>query len=271
MPKNTRKDVRITRNFFITALIILLILTQNAVCTASGLFGSPQTLSRENGGLNTAVGYQYREAKLKNGSEYIFRQNEVYSQVSCGAANRWEIYGRIGVSDLKISDAFSSANVSTITSDNDFTENWKFFGTLGAKGFLPINNIFGIGAFLQGTYYFNNFTGDVAGTDAGAPFAADLKVHNMWDVNVGVGLQAALPFNIKLYAGPFIYYSEATANLSANITGLEFGTGDTLLKSKAFAGGFAGANIPLAKGFSLNIEGQYSDRFSLGAAIGYIY
>ncbi len=70
----------------------------------------------------------------------------------------WEIYGRIGISDLKIFDAFSSTNVLTTTSKNDFEENWKFFGTLGAKGFYPINNIFGIGAFLQGSYNFSNFT-----------------------------------------------------------------------------------------------------------------
>jgi hypothetical protein len=191
--------------------------------------------------------------------------------VSYGGKNCWEIYGRIGVSDLKISDAFSSTNTSTITSNNDFTENWKLFGTLGAKGFLPINKIFGIGAFLQGNYYFNNFTGDVAGTNAGAPFTADLKVQDMWYVNFGIGFQAAVPYGIKLYAGPYIYYSEAKANLSANITGLEFGTQKVLLKNKASAGGFIGADIPLAKGFHLNIEGQYSERFTIGAAVSYTY
>jgi hypothetical protein len=192
--------------------------------------------------------------------------------VSYGGKKCWEIYGRIGVSDLKISDAFSSNNTSTIiTSDSDFTENWKFFGTLGAKCFLPVNKVFGIGAFLQGSYYFNNFTGDVAGTNAGAPFTADLKVQDMWDVNFGIGFQATVPYGIKLYAGPYIYYSEAEANLSANIAGLGFGTQKVLLKNKASTGGFIGADIPLARGFHLNIEGQYSERFSFGAAVGYTY
>lgn len=247
------------------------VITVSRVASASGLFGSPQTISREVGGLNTAVGYSYREDILKDNSAYVVRQNQIYSQAAYGAKNCWEIYGRIGVSDLKISDAFSSSNVSTITSNNDFTENWKLFGTLGAKGFLPVNKIFGIGAFLQGSYYFNNFTGDVTGTEAGAPFAVDLKVQDMWDVNFGVGFQAAVPYGIKLYAGPYIYYTEAKANLSANITGLEFGTQKILLKNKAFAGGFAGVDIPLAKGFHLNIEGRYSERFSVGAAVGYTY
>ena len=243
----------------------------STAASAAGLFGPPQTVSREAGGLNTAVGYWYHEDKFKNGSEYVVRQNEVYSQVSYGGHNRWEIYGRIGVSDLKIFNAFSSSNAATITSNSDFTENWKFFGALGAKGFLPVGKILGIGAFLQGTYYFNNFTGDVAGTNGSAPFTADLKVQNMWDVNFGIGFQATVPYGIKLYAGPYIYYSEARVCLSANIPGMEFGTGNVLLKNKTIAGGFIGADIPLAKGFHLNIEGQYSDAFSIGAAVSYTY
>lgn len=243
----------------------------STAASAAGLFGPPQTVSREAGGLNTAVGYWYHEDKLKNGSEYTIRQNEVYSQVSYGGNNRWEIYGRIGVSDLKIFNAFSSSNAATITSNSDFTENWKLFGALGAKGFLPVGKILGIGAFLQGTYYFNNFTGDVAGTNGSAPFTADLKVQNMWDVNLGIGFQATVPYGIKLYAGPYIYYSEARVCLSANIPGMEFGTGNVLLKNKTIAGGFIGADIPLAKGFHLNIEGQYSDAFSIGAAVSYTY
>ena len=249
----------------------MLILTFSGTASATGLFGPLQTISREAGGLNTAVGYWYHEDILKNGSEYIFRQNEVYSQVSYGGKNCWEIYGRIGVSDLKIFDAFSSTNAATITSNNDFTENWKFFGTLGAKGFLPVGKILGIGAFLQGTYYFNNFTGDTAGTNAGVPFTADLKVQNMWDVNFGIGFQATVPYGIKLYAGPYIYYSEAKLCLSANIPGLGFGTENVLLKNKTIAGGFIGADIPLTKGFHLNMEGQYSERFSLGVAVSYKY
>lgn len=249
----------------------ILILAGSCISHAALLFGPPQTISRQEGGLNTSIGYWHQENKLHNGTDYTFRQNEIYSQVSYGWKNLWEIYGRIGVSDLKIDDAFTSSNTSTITTNSDFSENWKFFGTLGAKGFLPVNKIFGVGAFVQGSYYFNNFTSDVFGTAAGTPFAADLKIRNMWDVNFGVALQASVPYGIKLYAGPYIYYTEAKANLSKNITGLGFGTDDITLKNNSCAGGFIGADIPLAKGFHLNIEGQYSDKYSMGAAISYTY
>lgn len=172
---------------------------------------------------------------------------------------------------MKISDAFSSTQVSTTTSKNDFEDNWKFFGTLGAKGFYPFNKTFGIGAFMQGSYYFSDFTDKVSGTHDGAPFTTELKVKNLWDVNFGLGFQATVPYGIKLYIGPYVYYSEAKISQSANIPGLEFSAGDTTIKNKTKVGGFTGFDIPLGKGFHLNVEGQYSERFSVGAAVAYSY
>ena len=257
--------------FLSIALTVLLIFSINTTAAATGLFGAPQTVSKEAGGLNTAIGYWYHEDTYTNDTDHIIRQNEIYSQVAYGSKNIWEISARIGVSDLKIFDAFSSTNASTTTNKNDFAENWKFFGTLGAKGFYPINKTFGIGTFIQGTYYFSKFTDDVAGNSGSSPFATDLKVDNLWDVNFGVGFQATIPYGIKLYAGPYIYYSEAKVSLAANIPGLEYAVGNVSIENKTIAGGFAGIDIPLAKGFRLNVEGQYSDRFSAGAAVSYTY
>jgi hypothetical protein len=262
---------KMVKYFKIISLLALLILSINPVAAAGGLFGPPQPISREAGGLNTAIGYVYHEDVYKNNADHIMRQNQIYSQVAYGILDKWEIYGRVGISDLKIFDAFSSTNVLTTTSKNDFEENWKFFGTLGAKGFYRINKIFGIGAFISGTYNFSNFTDEITGINNSIPYRADLKIKNLWDVNSGIGLQANIPSGIKLYVGPYIYYSEANVSLSANIPGLEFGTESAILKNKSVAGSFIGADIPLARGFRLNVEGQYAQRFSLGAAVTYIY
>lgn len=243
----------------------------NSAATAGGLFGPPQTVSSKAGGPNTAIGYMYHKDTYKDGTDQVIKQNQIYSQVAYGNENIWEIYGRLGISDLKIFDAFSSTNVLTTTSKNDFEENWKFFGTLGAKGFYPINKTFGIGAFIQGTYNFSNFTDEIAGINNTTPYLAALKIKNLWDVNFGIGFQVIIPYGIKLYLGPYIYYSEANASLSANIPGLKFGTENVLLKNKSIAGGFVGADIPLAKGFRLNIEGQFAEQFSLGTAVTYTY
>ena len=238
---------------------------------AGRLFGPPQPISIAAGGLRTAIGYWYREDKFKNDTEHVIRQNQIYSHVGYGAPNHWEAYARIGIADLKIIDAFSSADASTVTFKNDFEGNWKLFGTLGAKGLYPINETFGIGAFVEGSHSFSDFKDNVSGTHNGVPFTAELTVENLWDVNLGIGLQARVPYDIKLYIGPYIYYSEAKASQSENISGLKFAEGDITIKNKTNVGGFAEIEVPLAKGFSLNLEGRYSERFSAGIAVNYTY
>jgi hypothetical protein len=244
------KKILYAKYFPVFALVTLLFSTISPTVMAAGLFGAPQTVSREAGGLNTAIGYRYHEDIYENGADLKIRQNEIYSQAAYGAKNIWETYARIGISDLKIEDVFK--------------ENEKFFTTLGAKAFYPISKIMGVGAFVQGTYYFSDFTDTVSGNK-------EIKVDNLWDVNCGVGFQATLPRDIKLYAGPYIYYSEAKMSLPSNIQGLGYAAGNFSIKNKSIAGGFAGLDIPLIKGFRLNVEGQYSNRFSVGAAISYTY
>jgi hypothetical protein len=247
-----------------------ILFTVNETAAAGGLFGPPQSISKEAGGLNTGIGYWVHEDKYRNGTELVTRQNQIFSHLGYGTQT-WEIYGRVGMSDLKVSDAFSSTQGSVATSKNDFQDNGEFFGTLGAKGFYPFNKTFGIGAFVQGSYYFTDFTDYVSGSFNGVPFKADLKVKNFWDVNLGIGFQATVPYGIKLYIGPYISYSEAKASLSQNIPGLKFGTGDITIKNSTNIGGFTGVDVPLAKGFHLNVEGQYSEKFSVGAAVTYSY
>ncbi|MCG6533520.1 MAG: VacJ family lipoprotein [Syntrophales bacterium LBB04] len=235
------------------------------------LFAPPRPISIAAEGLRTGVGYWYRGDILKNDAQYTIRQNQIYSQVGYGAKNHWEIYARIGVSDLKILDAFNTTNASTMTSKNDFEGDWKLFGTLGAKGFYPLNETFAIGAFMQGSYSFNGFKDSVSGINNGVPFSVELKVKNLWDVNSGIGVQATVPYGIKMHIGPYIYYCAAKVYPSANISGLNFTESDMIIKNKTYIGGFAEAVVPLFKGFNLNVEGKYSERFSAGVAVTYDY
>ena len=244
------KTISLIKYFTIIALVTLLFFTISKAAFAAGLFGAPQTVSREAGGLNTAIGYSYHEDTYENGADFKIRQNEIYSQAAYGAKNIWEIYARLGMSDLKIEDTFR--------------DNGKFFTTLGAKAFYPINETWGVGAFVQGSYYCSDFTDTFSRNK-------EIKFDNLWDINCGVGFQATIPRGIKLYAGPYIYYSEAKISLPSNIHGLEYSAGNFSVQNKSIAGGFAGLDIPLIKGFRLNIEGQYSDRLSAGAAVSYTY
>ncbi|KUG22619.1 hypothetical protein ASZ90_007609 [hydrocarbon metagenome] len=261
----------LTVNILVIVLTAVFIFTIKPAAMATGIFGPLQTVSKEAGGLNTAIGYVYHEDTYKNGVDHTVRLNEIYSQAAYGAKNIWEIYARVGLADMKIVDVFSSTDTSVKTDRNNFEANWEFFGTLGAKAFYPINSILGIGAFVQGTYYFSNFVDTVSGTEGGAPFISELKIKNFWNANFGVGIQATLPLGIKVYAGPYVYYSEAEVSLHSCVSGSEYRVEDDTIRNKAIVGGFTGVDIPLVKGFRLNVEGQFTDRFSAGAAVSYTY
>ena len=255
----------------VIAMILFVILIAPGRSAAGGPFGPPQPIVREAAGIHTGIGYWFHEDLYKNGTEQIIRQNQVYSELGYGSRNGWEITARVGMSDLKLIDAFSSSTASTVTSKTDFEEHGKFFSTLGAKGFYPFNKTFGMGAFIQGSYYFSDFTDAVSGTRSGAPFSVELRVKNLWDVNFGMGFQATVPHDIKMYIGPYLYYSEFKLSPSTGIAGLASTSGETTLKNKTVFGGFTGIEVPLAKGFRLNLEGQYSERLSVGAAVIYVY
>ena len=192
----------------VIVIIVFVILIAPGRAAAGGPFGPPQPIAKEAGGYHTGIGYWFHEDKYKNGTEQVTRQNQVYSELGYGSRNGWEITARVGMSDLKLIDAFSSSTASTTTSKKDFEEHGKFFSTVGAKGFYPFNKTFGMGAFIQGTYYFSDFTDTVSGTRNGVPFSVELRVKNLWDVNFGMGFQATVPYGIKMYLGPYVYYSE---------------------------------------------------------------
>ena len=68
----------------------------------------------------------------------------------------WELYGRVGISDLKSRTPSALRRVGLGLPKMIF-KTTGVLGTLGAKGFYPFNKAFGIGAFVQGSYYFTNF------------------------------------------------------------------------------------------------------------------
>ena len=241
------------------------------MAAASGLFGSPQSIARDTGGLHTGIGYWYQEDKYNAGTDYLVRRNQLYSEVGYGTKNYWDIYARVGITDLNVTGAFNSTSAATITGKTDFEENTNYFGTLGTKGFYPFDKRFGIGAFIQGTYFFRDSTDYAVGTRNGAPFAVELRLQNLWDVNLGIGLQATVPYGIKLYLGPYGSYGEARVSPSPLAAGVALASGTTTIKNKMNFGGFTGIEVPLAKGFRLNVEGQYAERLSGGAAVTYSY
>ena len=252
-------------------VIVFVILSAPGRAAAGGPFGPPQPMAKEAGGYHTGIGYWFQEDQYKNGTEQATRQNQVYSELGYGFRNSWEITARVGMSDVKLIDAFSSSTASTATSKKDFEDQGVFFSTVGIKGYYPFNKTFGLGAFIQGTYYLSDFSDTVSGTRNGAPFSAELTVKNLWEVNFGLGFQVTVPYGLKMYIGPYVHYSGLKVSLSGDIDGLAFASGETTMKNKTVFGGYTGIEVPLGKGFRLNLEGQYTERLSVGAAVIYVY
>jgi hypothetical protein len=259
------------KNITIILIASFMMLFVHGMAVAGGPYGTPQPISRAGGGLHTAIGYWYQEDKFKDQASFVTKQHQLYSEAGYGDGNYWDFYARVGLSTLKGLDVFGSANPGTTTSGADFSESWKFFSTVGVKGFYPFSKMLGLGAFLQGTYYFSDFTDTVSGTRNGAPYTMELGMKGMWDVHAGIGLQLTVPYGVKLYMGPCLYYAEMKASPSVNIQGLPFSAGDVTLKNTTNLGGYAGIDIPLPKGFRLQAEGRYSEKLSAGLAVAYSY
>ena len=90
-------------------------------------------------------------------------------------------------------------------------------------------------------------------------------------MNFGVALQATIPYDIKIYIGPYLHFSEGRIKTSVYYLGTTIDhTEDTFRNSNNF-GGFAGIDIPATKAIHLNVEGQYCDRLSIGASLNYSF
>jgi len=60
-------------------------------------------------------------------------------------------------------------------------------------------------------------------------------------VNFGIGFQATVPNDIRIYLGPYIYYSETKISPSASIPGLEFSAGEVQVENKTWPEGLPGS------------------------------
>lgn len=257
------------KKFSAAAALLVVFLIPGAIF-AESLFGPPQPVSRPDGGLHTAIGYWRYEDKFKDGGDHVLKQNQVYTHAGYGARNLWEVYGRLGIADMKMEGAFSPTDGSTSASHTDLNDTWdNFFGALGGKIFYPYNKVFGAGAFLQGTYCFSHFSDGVSGTRGGAPYNTGLTIKDMWGLDLGVSGQVSVS-EARFYLGPYYHHAQARASLSPAVPGLQF-TGDTTVKNKSGAGAFAGIDAPIGKGFRVSLEAHYSERVSLGAGISFTY
>ena len=250
--------------FGIGLVVLFLVMTGLA---SAGQFG-PTEPTANPGKFSFGVGYFWEDTKfdmdfLSLDANFRTQSNQVYLQGSYAPVKEFEIFGRLGGADLK-----------TKNSDLDFGDGAKFFGTLGLKAIFWQNNNFGVGAFGQGTYRFQDYKDSLSVNftdENGVPSFVnlDMKLKNYYDIQGGISAQ----FKCKdfiVYGGGFYYYAHAKVDFDVTVPGA-FGSDTETADAKTPVGGFLGVKIPFTKQMGLTLEGQYRDEFSGGAFLSYSF
>jgi hypothetical protein len=238
----------------------------------AGQFGPPEPVSKDANGWSLGVGYFFYQDKFGNDEGYNkIRQHQIYLEASKSIARYFEVYLRLGGADATVKDAFISDDPSVSFDKTDYDGGWKPFETLGFKGYYPVSDMFGIGAFAQGTYYFGSFKDSITGSIGGIGFSANFEFKNWWNFTCGTALQAKLPHDILVYAGPYFFWSEITSSSSITALGTTYGNEDSILRNESHVGGYLGLVLPVTRQFRFNIEGQYSREFSGGITASYSF
>jgi len=273
------------------AVLMLLVASSAAY---AGQFGAPEPTAKE-GKVALGVGYFHFSAKWKpkdadktdpssGTNDKIWRevksnQNQAYLQLSYGFMKNAEVYIRGGAADEKVKNAFETGNRFGATRSgfkSDLEDGYKPFGTIGAKGVFNISDSFGIGPFVQASFY-SSYEDSASGTAGGIPETQKIKVSSPWEVDLGLGLQGKIGGAI-IYGGPVVYWAkqknEWTGKLTGGVytaTGTDTYTVSTTYKEKGNVGGFAGLRVPLSKSLGIEVEGQYKSEFSFGGALTYAF
>lgn len=124
---------------------------------------------------------------------------------------------------------------------------------------------------MQGTYVFGDLEDSTTATVSGTHVGVSAKMKNFWEVDAGIAAQVTLPADIKLYAGPYVYYAEGKGEASVKLAGVMLASEEITLKNKTNFGGFLGVDVPITKAVRINVEGQYSESFSVGALLGFAF
>jgi hypothetical protein len=225
------------------SLIWAIVGTLLIVGTASaGPFGPPEPLN-DTGKFSLGLGYWFDKSKMELSDDHLSsKSNQYYVLGNYTFLKDWEVYGKLGGADEKMhsSDTWQR-----------FSDGAEIFGTLGFKNMFYGNGNFGVGAFVEGSWY-----GDHRGVTT-----------NQWDANFGISGQYKMLMGnrkVTLYGGPFAYVHQADSDMALNPA-----VPQDDLKSRHNVGGFLGLQIPVIKQVFFTAEAQMKDRLSGGASLSY--
>jgi hypothetical protein len=227
----------------------------------AGEFGATAPYTKQ-GQFSMALGYSYLDSKLKfdsssvNGkSEQKFSQNQFYLEGGYGFVKDWEMFLRVGAADLDAEGLFDLPGTAT----EDFSGSYKFFGTLGFRGEFYKTPSFGIGAFLQGSYFSD--------TDKTDSDQSNYEFKSMYEIDLGLDIHGKVG-PVLLYTGPFAYtFRGELRDTDVSVSPSQL-LATTDFREKNWFGWFGGARMPFSENFYGNLEGRYQSGWALALSIG---
>lgn len=256
------------------AIVMVLVFAMAGNYVHAGQIGAPEPMSKE-GRASFGIGYFYSSDKVKpTDSDFKssrITQNLAYLQFGYSFVQNWEAYVRLGGADISVPSAFRTASDDARFSGfgESFRDTMKPFGTIGVKGVFNLNPFLGIGPFFQASLY-SSYKDKSTGTVLGLPATQEVNVKNPYDISLGAALQGNVG-GVILYGGPMVYWSRSKVEQDTVVIGGGTASGSTNYKEKGNFGGFAGFRVPLTKGLSFEVEGQFRNEVSGGGCLVYSF
>ncbi len=178
-----------------------------------------------------------------------WRTNRIYGVIGYGLTDAWEVFARLGASNVNYDDL-------------DFSSGFKFSGGFGTKYTFIEDQTLPWGALFQINWLTAKDDGITVGEPGFQVITGDAKID--WQ-------------EIKIVVGPTYNYSDKLrlyGGLGAFLLDHEFEDSDGIdkisvdVEEKSSFAGFIGAQLNLNAGTLVNIEGQFTkDSWGIGAGI----
>ncbi len=201
------------------------------------------------------------------------RSNLFAANIGYGVCDDWEVFARLGVTNLEYDDVVESDGETT-SADPLFSGDYGFLFGLGTKVTWAKQENIDWGALFQ-IHWLNSE--DSGSADLGGGYRLDLNQKiDLCEIQVAVGPTWMVNEDLSIYGGPFFHFITGNSDLDRTITDTS-GLSDPVessftddLSEKSNFGGYVGAQLKLDSNASVYAEFQFTgDAWALGTGIGW--
>jgi hypothetical protein len=165
------------------------------------------------------------------------KTNFYYATLGYGLADNWEVYGRLGIADIKGKDRFPA-----------YSNQWE-------GGNFDNDLVWGVGTrytFYQQDKVRWGVTAQMSWIDTSEDWSYETVDLSAYDLLVAVGPTVDMG-GWKLYGGPFFYMLDSDFDLKDTSPGVWW-KGSADVEEDSSFGGYVGAAIPLAEKIDMTFE-----------------